>query len=52
MATPSKIFRKRQAAPRHAEIRTPHPSWRIAGPAGESERPVTSARDFWDRLGI
>jgi hypothetical protein len=44
---------RRQRRPHHVHIPPlPHSSWRFAAPAGKDTARLTSASDFWDRLGV
>ena len=45
--TPANVLLPRIPAPG----RLPHPSWRLAGAAGDADTPL-SADDFWKRLGL
>lgn len=50
-SSPPRIARK--PAPRviAANIRLPHPSWRLSGDAEAKGRSI-SAEDFWQKLGL
>ncbi|WP_156424971.1 hypothetical protein [Novosphingobium fuchskuhlense] len=45
--------RTRKPAPRRAaaNLRLPHPSWRLSGEA-EAAGATLSAEDFWQKLGL
>ena len=48
----SQARRTRNPAPRPAaaNIRLPHPSWRLSGETGPADK--LSAEDFWQKLGL
>jgi hypothetical protein len=50
-SSPPRIARK--PAPRviAANIRLPHPSWRLSGDSELTRRSIT-AEDFWQKLGL